>query len=405
MPNSVHEIINNRYVTIKNIGSGGYSTIWLSYDNIQKQYCALKIHNENDDDEQVGRREAKFCEIISQLRCPFIIKYYESFMHDNKMCIAYELLGLSLYTIIHTSSEGIHPTKVIKYTEQILKALCALHKQNIIHGDVKPENMLLCSANDTHKQIFDKLDLNKNTKIKTTTLLDKIKKIFPQTCESDESDECESDGEYKKSNSFDNDISDCESVMTVDSYTTNDSENETQTTNTICYDLDNIVKLADFGHAVHPSQKKYKKHVQTYYYRSPEELLELGYTMQSDMWALGCSIYELLTGKILFDPSSYDGNEERHHLFLITQKIGYYSNKMINDSPKKDIIFTHDGKMIKGYDSFVFEPLMTDIEAIYVTYNINHKCKELLKKLLMGCLSITPDERLTSEQCLILFNH
>jgi hypothetical protein len=59
-----------------------------------------------------------------------------------------------------------------------------------------------------------------------------------------------------------------------------------------------VVKLTDFGTMVHFNDEKYT--IQTRYYRSPEIILGLNYNEKIDLWSLGCTIYELVTGKILF---------------------------------------------------------------------------------------------------------
>jgi len=61
---------------------------------------------------------------------------------------------------------------------------------------------------------------------------------------------------------------------------------------------DPIVKLTDFGTMINIDEVKYT--LQTRYYRAPEVILGLDYDYKIDVWSLGCTIYELITGKILF---------------------------------------------------------------------------------------------------------
>ena len=46
--------------------------------------------------------------------------------------------------------------------------------------------------------------------------------------------------------------------------------------------------------------KEKKNTFQTRYYRSPEVILGLDFNKKIDLWSLGCKLYELVTGKILF---------------------------------------------------------------------------------------------------------
>lgn len=59
------------------------------------------------------------------------------------------------------------------------------------------------------------------------------------------------------------------------------------------------IKLVDFGSSCHMNEKIYQ-YIQSRYYRSPDVLLGLDYTMSIDMWSLGCILVELHTGEPLF---------------------------------------------------------------------------------------------------------
>jgi serine/threonine-protein kinase SRPK3 len=59
-----------------------------------------------------------------------------------------------------------------------------------------------------------------------------------------------------------------------------------------------VVKLTDFGTMINFTD--IKSTIQTRYYRSPEIILGLDFNEKIDLWSLGCTVYELVTGKILF---------------------------------------------------------------------------------------------------------
>ena len=54
------KVLNNRYITIKKLGSGAYASVWLTYDVLGSTYCAAKISNR--DDYQTCLKEAKVYE-------------------------------------------------------------------------------------------------------------------------------------------------------------------------------------------------------------------------------------------------------------------------------------------------------------------------------------------------------
>ncbi|KAH9586266.1 Protein kinase domain [Trypanosoma melophagium] len=57
--------------------------------------------------------------------------------------------------------------------------------------------------------------------------------------------------------------------------------------------------------------------VSTRHYRSPEVVLGLGWMYSTDMWSMGCIIYELHTGKLL-----YDTHDNLEHLHLMEKTLG-----------------------------------------------------------------------------------
>lgn len=88
----------------------------------------------------------------------------------------------------------------------------------------------------------------------------------------------------------------------------------------ILLDEDFNCYLADFGLARPISQpvREYTNEVMTLYYRPPELILgEKVYSIGVDIWALGCTLYELYTYEILFKTTS-----ELELLFSICECLG-----------------------------------------------------------------------------------
>eukprot|EP00917_Polyrhabdina_sp_WS-2016_P006998 GHVP01015557.1.p1 GENE.GHVP01015557.1~~GHVP01015557.1.p1 ORF type:complete len:371 (+),score=63.16 GHVP01015557.1:83-1114(+) len=68
------------------------------------------------------------------------------------------------------------------------------------------------------------------------------------------------------------------------------------------------IKIADFGSCCQ-TEEGYPAYIQTRYYRAPEILNSQRYSFPIDMWSSGCILFELITGKILFE--GYDRNNQR----------------------------------------------------------------------------------------------
>lgn len=81
--------------------------------------------------------------------------------------------------------------------------------------------------------------------------------------------------------------------------------------------------------------------VSTRHYRSPEVILGLGWMYSTDIWSMGCIIYELFTGKLL-----YDTHDNQEHLHLLEKTIG----RLPADWPMRcmdeaKILFTSAGQL------------------------------------------------------------
>jgi serine/threonine protein kinase len=155
------------------------------------------------------------------------------------------------------------------------------------------------------------------------------------------------------------------------------------------------------GNCISATALNKKSNYYTPYYRSPEILMGLDYNDTCDMWALGCAIYELLTGKILFNADDFDGNSKRHHLYLIVSKLGTIPTTMMESCKDKDIFFTHDLKRIKGYKSIDFShPLSDDLQELCLKNNVDQVTKDFFLDFMSKIFTYDPVSRLSSKNAL-----
>jgi len=62
----------------------------------------------------------------------------------------------------------------------------------------------------------------------------------------------------------------------------------------------NVLKICDLGSASPASENEITPYLVSRFYRAPEIILGLPYDYAIDVWSIGCTLYELYTGKILF---------------------------------------------------------------------------------------------------------
>lgn len=412
-----NEIFDNRYILLKKMGYGSYASVWISYDVIDKKYYAIKINNRDDYD--VAIKETNTYNAIKICKSQYIMNIIRTFDHINDgkhHCVVMELMACSMYDILKKHKTGMSFKATMECVRQILEGLKEMHKNKIIHGDVKPENILIGGQSKKQIELFKKLELGKiiankvrgkNGFLDTGVQKKVIKEIEKRNLSQSSSQSSSSSESNYTSESEQFSISTCESsddTITESTYYDSDSEPYDESIINNLRELFNNakIKLSDLGNSIKSTHVKNKKSIQTCYYRSPEILLGLKYDESSDIWALGCMICELLTGKILFDAESYKGNTQRHHLYLIIKKLGMLPYQMMKDSPYKDVYFTTDLSQVKGYKKIDFSmPIQTDLKKIATMHNLSPDEEVLFTDLIMGLLKINPSERLTAKNALM----
>lgn len=85
-----------------------------------------------------------------------------------------------------------------------------------------------------------------------------------------------------------------------------------------------VLKICDLGSASVSGENEITPYLVSRFYRAPELILGLQYGHPIDMWSIGCSLFELYTGKILFP-----GNSNNEMLRMIMETLGKFNHKML----------------------------------------------------------------------------
>jgi serine/threonine protein kinase len=340
-----------KYTVDKILGDGAYSSVWQVSNNNNKY--AMKISKANKSDEEVGNNEIKILKKVN--KCEYIIKLEDSFMfkknNEKHLCMVMENMGCDLhvlkrlfkYTNIETESSESDNTSIIKclpdslskkITYQILEGLKYIHSKNIIHTDIKLDNILI-----------------KNS------------------------------------------------------------------INDIKYNKDINIKICDFGTS-HFTNDKSNFNIGTIDYSAPECIIGLPYGPGIDVWAVGCIVFELVTGICLFDYTRYYEDADEF-------SSGYSSSSYEDDNDKTQIEFLllcmmkvildgFPGKVFKKgkyYENYFdykgrlrFAPLFLEEDKIINTlideFNFENEEAESLNEFLLKMLCIDPDKRSKIEDLL-----
>lgn len=137
-------VIGNRYKIQEKIGNGGMATVYKALDQILNRYVAVKVLREEftTDEEFIKRFNAE-AQSAARLTHPNIVSVYDVGQEYNIYYIVMELIqGKTLKQIIE--EDGHLSWKwAVNIAIQIASALEMAHKNNIIHRDIKPHNIMI----------------------------------------------------------------------------------------------------------------------------------------------------------------------------------------------------------------------------------------------------------------------
>ena len=424
----------------------------MCYSTHHKMLMAIKIFKKTE--RKSGLKEIETYRNFEKMGVENIIKLHDSFDNYGNTCIVFDLMVGSLYDVMKKARITDHQTDlqtgmpldlVIQILHQILTCLSLFHNNGVIHGDVKPENILINGRTVKYLKLVENLQTKTSIKRIVETIKNfcdrekKLKRAIDPNYKSSEDSDYGSESEYETDSEYEEDSEEDDtnqhperetSGMSDDadpiSISETDRENDSDeyddlddlsfsdlTSNSIVdsesfdnieiqmknhkncdnnkeamidlithldkkdrkgqkggvesfgpleserleeselqrkkididakYFIDSDVRLSDLGSCVIVDSDKKPRTIQTKYYRAPEVLLGCNYSTPTDIWALGCTAYELLTGEIMFNPDPYEADHKRTILQLIYTQIGEVPGHILAESPLLDVFFTESG--------------------------------------------------------------
>lgn len=250
-PEGYYKIINNELVNsgrhrmIKTLGRGVFANVAqaeeVTADSNEQQgtLVAVKMIRRNELMRKASQKEMDFLQKVNEADPQdkrHIIRLLGSFDHKGHLCIIFEHMSKNLRDLLkeETNGHGLALPAVKTYARQMFLGLQHLQNCQVIHLDLKPDNILVSADKKT-------------------------------------------------------------------------------------------VKLADFGTAVDKRDNiERTEYLVSRFYRAPEIILGMDIGYPVDMWAVGCSVYELWTGKILFTGRS---NNQMVKAFM--DCLGWPSEKLL----------------------------------------------------------------------------
>lgn len=167
-------ILGGRYELIESIGEGGMAIVYKARDNKLSRLVAVKIlKKEFADNEDISQKFKREATAIAKLSDPNIVNVLDV-GHEEENNMDYFVMeyvsGKTLKDIIIYNGKLSYYT-AINIAIQVAKALECAHKNNIIHRDVKPQNILVTENGDVKVTDFGIAKSSTTSTITNTTTI------------------------------------------------------------------------------------------------------------------------------------------------------------------------------------------------------------------------------------------
>ncbi|KAF9180838.1 serine/threonine protein kinase, CMGC group [Haplosporangium sp. Z 767] len=401
---SVGDVFHDgRYVTLRKLGWGHFSTVWLARDTVMNRHVALKVVKSASHYTETAVDEIKLLERVVQANpdAPgrkYVVELLDHFMHRGPnglhVCMVFEVLGENLLSVIKRyRHQGIPIHLVRQIIHQVLMGLDYMHREcGIIHTDLKPENVLVCvedveqvvrgligdldytdpaalaqagrsakakivgskplthgasdlanaassSATDSASAHSISTPHNTLTKNQKKKLRQKLSKQSSNTADDDE--DIAEDKPMTTAN-LERTMSDIKLDTKADSSQASNNAKPAEqpaTPKTI------TVKIADLGNACWEDHH-FTNDIQTRQYRSPEVILGAKWGPSTDVWSVACMAFELITSDYLFDPQSGTSySKDDDHMAQIIELMGNFPKKLALSGKYSQELFNRKGEL------------------------------------------------------------
>ncbi len=150
------EILGERYKLLSLLGRGGFARVYQAFDLQTKSLVAVKVlHSESSDDPRRLARFERGARQMEQLNHPHIVRVLTGpAEHDGFHYFVMEYLsGDDLAKAI--KDDALDAMDKLRVIIEVGAALRFAHQRNLIHRDVKPENILLNNSHQAKLTDFD----------------------------------------------------------------------------------------------------------------------------------------------------------------------------------------------------------------------------------------------------------
>ncbi|XP_071446439.1 cyclin-dependent-like kinase 5 [Hetaerina americana] len=132
-----------KYEKLEKIGEGTYGTVFKAKNRETHEIVALKRVRLDDDDEGVPSSALREICLLKELKHKNIVRLYDVLHSDKKLTLVFEHCDQDLKKYFDSLNGEIDPDIVKSFMYQLLRGLAFCHSHNVLHRDLKPQNLLI----------------------------------------------------------------------------------------------------------------------------------------------------------------------------------------------------------------------------------------------------------------------
>jgi hypothetical protein len=145
-PVPANPLLKSRYLLEAPLGQGSVGTTYRAYDETLKRVVAVKLTAERyAGDDEFARRFMAAAAAAGRLSHPNAVTVLDAGIHEGRPFVVMELVEGRSLRELQADDARIPVSQCIRIVAQAADAVHHAHRQGLIHGDVRPENVMISS--------------------------------------------------------------------------------------------------------------------------------------------------------------------------------------------------------------------------------------------------------------------
>ncbi|KAI0145405.1 cyclin-dependent protein kinase [Xylariaceae sp. FL1272] len=137
---------------LEKLGEGTYATVFKGRNRQTGELVALK-EIQLDSEEGTPSTAIREISLLKELKHENIVGLHDVVHTENKLMLVFEYMDgdLKKYMDTHGDRGALDPITINRFMYQLIKGIEYCHSERVLHRDLKPQNLLISSQNNTLK--------------------------------------------------------------------------------------------------------------------------------------------------------------------------------------------------------------------------------------------------------------